>query len=220
MLHKVREGHHQVVKHVGPHVDAGHNLLVDKGLLQLVGRLGRLFHGKLFDLRQLPRERLVLRRGRPLLLLPHQGGHVHRRPRLAWIRQRRRLDHLVPDQLPARLEGRRAEDARPEDVLQLLLVVEADVELLLRRRQLAQLGRRQARGEPGVGRQGGEAGHAGAARLHLHGRLDRLLRVGLHGGLLGPVAAGDAVARLDRLDAPLGRPVVLERGSLKFKSCN
>ena len=43
-----------------PDVDTRNNFLVYEGLLQLVRLLVALLNGELFDLRQLPRERLVL----------------------------------------------------------------------------------------------------------------------------------------------------------------
>ena len=43
-----------------PDVDTRNNLLVYERLLQLVRLLVALLNGELFDLRQLPRERLVL----------------------------------------------------------------------------------------------------------------------------------------------------------------
>ena len=73
MLHKVRQRHHEVVEHVGPHIDAGHYLLVNQCLLKLVGRLVRALHRELFDLGQLAGKGAVvgaaLLRNNTLLLL-------------------------------------------------------------------------------------------------------------------------------------------------------
>ena len=63
MLDEVWQRHHEVVEDVRPHVDARYDLLVDEGLLQLVGLLVTLLYGELLDLGQLARERLVLSRG-------------------------------------------------------------------------------------------------------------------------------------------------------------
>merc|ERR1719188_147747 len=50
VLDEVWQGHHGVVEDVGPHVDAGHHLLVDERLLQLVRRLRRPLDRKVLDL--------------------------------------------------------------------------------------------------------------------------------------------------------------------------
>ena len=75
MLHEVWQAHHEVVEDVGPDVDAGDDLLVDEGLLQLVGLLVALLDGELLDLGELAGERLVLGRRRPAGL----GEGVRRR---------------------------------------------------------------------------------------------------------------------------------------------
>ena len=50
-----------------PDVDTRNNLLVYERLLQLVRLLVALLDGELFDLRQLPRERLVLSTALPVV---------------------------------------------------------------------------------------------------------------------------------------------------------
>ena len=80
MFDKVREAHHEIMEHVGSHIDAGNYLLVYQGFLELVRLLVGFFYGELFDLCQLAREAFVKLcwgwLSGPSSLGPHEGSHV------------------------------------------------------------------------------------------------------------------------------------------------